>query len=140
MSVTVTKRNLLLALLGGALIAGVGAPAHAQQPVLTLPATATTAGTNGNASGTVAVTNTFQQVWAATGTSTAPARNGCTIQNNGTHNMFVSEGRAAAAATLTNSVILAAGATYYCQVNGIVLKGIIAITGTATEAFYAAQY
>ena len=54
--------------------------------------------------------------------------------------MYITEGTGAASSTLTNSFILAAGATYYCNVQGVVLIGEIDITGTATDAFYAAQF
>jgi hypothetical protein len=118
--------------------------ALAQSPVVTLPSPATTA--NGNVSSTIAVTNTFQLVFAATQTvpggsgTLVSKRNGCTIINNGTHNMYVSEGLSIANASLTNTVILGAGGSYFCTQNGVVLTGQINITGTSGDAFYAAQY
>lgn len=133
--------KLLLTVAGVSL--GVVGSALAQQagglppPVATVPYPATSAG--GNASGTIAATGTFQKVWSATGAGT-PLRKGCTIQNNGTHNMYVSEGLGVAASTESNSLVLAAGGIYYCSVNGVVLDGEIDITGTAGDAFYAAQY
>lgn len=100
--------------------------------VTTYPVTATTTVA---ATLSVTATNTFQIVFAKNAT-----RRGCTIQNNGTHNMYVTESLGIAASTLTNSAILAAGQVYYCSVNGAVLIGEIDITGTITDAFYAAQY
>lgn len=134
-------KSLLAAAL---LVTGVSAGAQAQQPgglpapVTTYPAPATSAG--GNVSGTIASTGTFQKLWGATGGSGVPFRKGCTIQNNGTHSMNVSEGLGVAGSTTGNSVVVPAGGTYYCQVGQIVLTGEIDITGTATDAFYAAQY
>lgn len=134
-------KNLLAAAL---LVTGVSAGAWAQQPgglptpVTAYPTPATSAG--GNVSGTIASTGAFQKLWGATGGSAGPFRKGCTIQNNGTHNMNVSEGLGVAGSTTGNSVVVPAGGIYYCQVGQIVLTGEIDITGTATDAFYAAQY
>src|SRR5579884_1146750 len=58
--------------------------AQAQQYVRTTPASTTTP----DASGTISATNTFQKVLSSNLT-----RSGCTIQNNGSHNMFVTENR-----------------------------------------------
>ena len=102
-------------------------------PVQTYPIPGTTA--NGNASNTITVTNTFQSVF-----STSLNRRGCTIQNNGANTMWVEEGVTVAAATKGNSVAIAVGVPYYCGYNGLVLTGPIVITGTAGDAFYAAQY
>lgn len=113
--------------------------AQSGQPVTTLPAPATTAG--GNASGTITSTNTFQLVFAATKqTPESPQRRGCTIQNNGTHNMWVTEGYTVATATAANAVVVPQAGIYYCSVNNIALTGEIDITGTSGDAFYAAQY
>lgn len=128
---------LLLALASG--------PALAQQPVWTVPTPATSAA--GNVSSTIAVTNTFQQVFAASQPSQGAlpgaggTRKGCTIINNAASNtMYVSEGKTAATAATASSVALAAGQAYYCNWNGTVLTGEIDITGTAGDAYYAAQY
>lgn len=110
--------------------------AFAQANVTTLPAPTTTTGNN--ASSTITVTNTFQQVFAAT-TPSAPRR-GCTIQNNGTHNMYVEEGVATGSATTGNSAIVTPGSPWYCGVNGLALYGAVQITGTSGDAFYAASY
>lgn len=107
-----------------------------QQPVSTFPGQATTA--QGNSSSTIGVTNTFQKIWSAT--SLPNLRKGCTIQNNGSHNMYVSEGLGVSASTLTNAAIVSAGGLYHCGDGGVVLVGEIDITGTAGDAFYASQY
>jgi len=105
--------------------------AQAQQYVRTTPASTTTT----DASGTISATNTFQKVLSSNVT-----RSGCTIQNNGSHNMFVTENRGLSGSSLTNSTILAPGGIYHCEVGGMVLTGEIDITGTAADAFYATQY
>lgn len=115
-------------------------------PVQTIPYPATTAG--GNASGTISTTGTFQEVFSASPTpagglsgASGGQRHGCAIQNqSASDKMYVSEGQSAATATEAASWILAPGATFYCERNGVVLSGEIDITGTATDAFYAAQY
>ena len=123
-----------LALALGALLWS--AAALAQAPIYNLPAPRNSV----NASGTIAVTNTFQQVFAAASTAPggSPSRTSCTIQNNGTHNMYVFFGPIANA-TLTNSVVLAAGANLSCANLIIVLADQVSITGTSGDAFYAAQ-
>lgn len=126
------------------LLLGLATSASAQQPVMTSPSLGTT--TNNNASSTITTTNTFQLVFAAgsTNTGNGPApRRGCTIQNNGTHNMELTEGGANAGATtstVTKSWVLAPGNVTYCTMFGTVLIGEIDITGTSGDAFYATQY
>ena len=83
-----------------------------------------------NLSGTIAVTNTFQSV------AVQGVRNGCEVQNNGTHTMYVFFGPIASATT-ANSVALAAGQGVGCGAPGVVLSDQISITGTAGDAFYA---
>lgn len=92
--------------------------------------------TTQNGSGTIAVTNTFQSIFVA---STATrGRSSCTVQNNGTHTMYVFFGPIASA-DKAKSVQLSAGQSVTC-VSGIsVLKDQVSITGTATDEFYAAQ-
>jgi hypothetical protein len=86
-----------------------------------------------NASSTITVTNTFQSLYLA------QRRGGCTIQNNGTHNMYVFAGPIASA-LLTNTIILAAGQTYQCNVGVTALTDQISITGTSTDPFFANQW
>lgn len=118
-------------------------PAGAQQAVWTVPLPATTSG--GNASTTIAVTNTFQLVFASTTvapgspTSGVSSRHGCTIINQGTNTMWVTEGIGAAGSTKAKAVVLAPSASFYCNWNGVVLVGEIDITGTAGDGFYATQ-
>ena len=119
-------------------------PGEAQTSVLTIPIPGTTTG--GNVSGTVASTNVFQSVFAATGSSSAPgvgsvvARRGCTIVNNSSHNMWVTEGYTAATADKTHAVVVLPSGGFTCGGNGTVLIGEIDITGTSGDAFYAAQF
>jgi hypothetical protein len=122
-------------------------PALADQaaPVQTIPYPATTAG--GNASGTISPGgSTFQLLFAATGpgvsgSGVSAPRKGCTIINNGSHTMYVTEGLGTVASTTALAVPVPAGGPYYCASPGnTVLTGEIDITGTNGEAFYAAQY
>jgi hypothetical protein len=113
------------------------APALAQQPVYTIAAPRNSV----NASGTIAVTNTFQQVFAAANVTPggSPARLGCLVQNNGTHTMYVFFGPIASA-TLTNSVQLAAGGSVSCSaLSGVVAADQVSITGTSGDTYFAAQ-
>jgi hypothetical protein len=81
-----------------------------------------------DASGTIAVTSTYQQVWAFDAN-----RLGCTIQNNGSNAMTVRVGGS------TGSVwSLPVGQTFYCHWQGTVITSKIEITGTAADAFAAA--
>lgn len=122
-------KRLGLALLLWALVV----PSYAQNPVVTTPY----AVTSSNNSSTISVTNTFQSIWVAnTGNR---GRAGCTIQNNGTHNMNVFFGPITNA-TLNNSIVIAANGGYVLCVNGgIVLQDQVSITGTSGDAFFAAQ-
>lgn len=132
------KKLLCLIALVGAIFAPTFAfigteSAFAQaQPVITRPYNATT----NNASSTIASTNTFQSIWAAD--TTTVGRTSCTIQNNGTHTMYVFFGPIASATT-SNSVQLQAGQVVYCSINGVILRDQVSITGTSGDAFYAAR-
>lgn len=127
---TVTVLLGLLALASAATT--FGQQATTGQPVVTQPGPSSSAG--GNASSTIASTGVFQQIWAAA------RRNGCTVQNNGSHVMDVTEGLSVAASLVTLAVVLQPGQTYLCAADGSVLVGQVNITGTAGDAFYAAQY
>jgi hypothetical protein len=85
-----------------------------------------------NESSTIATTNTFQAVFPSN-----LNRQGCTIQNNGTNSMWVFFG-ATASATKGTSVVLAAGQAAYCGSGLLTYQGVVAITGTMGDAFYAA--
>ena len=116
-----------------ALLWAIGASfAFAQSPVQTQPKGVTT----GNYSGTIAVTNTFQSVLAASSATTG--RLACAIQNNGTNSMYVYFGPIANATT-AKSVKLAVGQSVNCNSGNVVLKDQVSITGTSGEAFYASQ-
>lgn len=113
-----------------------------EKPVTTFPLGVSSS----NVSTTVAVTNTFQQVFAVL--NTLRGRTGCTIVNYGANTMWVFEDSTAAGLTAANvsatatkakSVQLAANQAYYCAQGGIVIKSAIFITGTAADAFYGAQ-
>ena len=138
-------RHAFAALAGAcALAAFYAAPVHAQQWVKTQPLPGTTLG--GDHSGTITTTNTFQIVMNASNSVTNPTpgfgsdRHGCSIQNNGTHNMYVNEGTPIASATLTNTWILTPGSLYNCNFYGVVLTGEIDITGTSGDAFIAKSF
>ena len=92
--------------------------AHAQtgQPVVTT-----------TTSGTIAITNTFQQL-----TAQVTTRRGCTLQNLGTHTMYVFFGSSPSVGTAYQ---LAVGQTIMCAAGSIVLSDAIQITGTAGDAF-----
>lgn len=88
--------------------------------------------TSKNLSSTISVTNTFQSLQAATA-----GRNGCLIQNNGSHTMWVFFGPIASA-TATTSFVLPAAQSVSCAVGGLgVLIDQVSITGTSTDAFFA---
>lgn len=106
--------------------------ALAQNPVITQPYPVNAIV---NASSTIAVTNTFQSVFAADTAKTG--RVACTVQNTGTNPMYVFFG-ALASATIATSVKLTAGQAVTCNNNPVILKMQVSITGTATETFYAA--
>ena len=127
-----------------AMVSAATPPAQAQQVIYANPVAATSLG--GDASTTITTTNTFQRLWsAAAGTyapvaGTAGSRKGCSVQNNGTHNMYVNEGTAMASATTSNTWLLAAGQIFNCNFGGVVLTGEIDITGTSGDAFVAKQF
>ena len=84
----------------------------------------------------IAVTNTFQNVWAAN-TDRAP---GGSITNNGSNVMQVFFG--ASGATAAKAVDLAGGATLYlANVFGPnqVFTGVVQITGTAADTYAAVE-
>ena len=114
------KRILLAALL---LIGGMAGALAASGSQLWSPQTLT-------ANSTIAVTNTFQVALAAPSGN----RNGCTVQNQGPHTMYVYFG-VSASATTALSYQVSPGQTIYCSVNNIVLQDIVNITGTAGDAY-----
>lgn len=106
-------------------------PLFAQQQVLTLPAPRSTY----NNSSTIAVTNTFQEIWPI-----RAGRTDCSIQNNSASAaMYVFIGPIASA-TLAKSVKLAAGQAMICSIGGTVPTDAVNITGTSGDAFYAATW
>lgn len=97
-----------------------------------------------DASGTIAVTNTYQQVFTSKiGASGSAARHNCAIQNNGSHVMLVFFGPIANA-TAAKSYVLNPGSTntggdlIYCSgPSGVTLQDQVSITGTSGDAFTA---
>ena len=119
---------LLLALLAWAGLA------HSQQAQAPNPVTTWPVGTTStNASGTVTAGGVYQSVFAAT-----QLRKGCTIQNNGSHTMYVFFGPIASA-THATSVQLLAGQWVKCQAGPIILQDQVSLDGTTADAFFAAQ-
>jgi hypothetical protein len=108
------------------LLLGLVGPALAQQAVSTLPSARVTT----DASSTIAVTDTFQQIWAA-----QSSRVGCGIQNNSTGTMWVYFG--SGTPTKATSVVLAPGQFLNCATSGIVASSAVWITGTSSGVFYA---
>lgn len=107
-----------------------GEAALAQQPVIIYPNPRATT----NASGAIAVTDTFQSIFSAD-----DRRAGCQIQNTGTNPMYVFFGPIASATKAKSIKIAAAGAIVECNSAGTVHSDQVSITGTQTETFYAAQ-
>lgn len=124
-------RKVLLALF---LLMAVPAIAQQGSPVTTFPAPASSI----DASGTIAVTNTFQSVFdSKIGKPASQVRHNCAIQNNGTHTMYVFFGPIASAAE-SKSYQLAGGLLIYCSgPSGITLQDQVSITGTSGDAFTA---
>lgn len=112
--------------------------ASAQTPMITIPKPVVALD---NQSSSIAVTNTFQPVFAASTASVG--RVACVVQNTGTNPMYVyfglNQSSILAEATIAKSVKLVAGQSCQCDTNDIVIKNAVWITGTATETYYAAQ-
>jgi hypothetical protein len=108
--------------------------ALAQSAVTTYPLAVTTT----NASGSIALTNAFQSVQAATST-----RKGCTIQNTGVNTMWVYFGAIAGATKAQSFPLFPAdaagqpGGYVTCSVGGVVLTDQVSITGTTADTFVA---
>jgi len=84
-----------------------------------------------NLSSTIAGTGTFQVIQAAN-----LGRRGCLIQNTSSNNQYLFFGPLASA-TQAKSILLAPGAGMPCNTAGVITTDEIAITGTATDTFYA---
>lgn len=123
------KRLFLIA----TLIIGASFAAYAQSPVVTRPQGVTT----GDYSGSIASTNTFQEVFPASTATTG--RLDCIIQNNSASaKMYIHFGSNPSAIT-PDSLNLAAGAIFRCANGGTVIKDRISITGTSGDLFFATQ-
>ncbi len=114
------------------LLLALSAAAWGQQVIQTSPLGVTSS----DYSGTIASTNTFQSVFAAS--SGSRGRLGCNVTNNGAATMFIYLG-ALADATTPKSIQLAAGATYNCTTGTIVVTDQLSITGTSGQPFAAKQ-
>jgi hypothetical protein len=78
--------------------------------------------------GTIGATNAFQLMIAQNA-----SRRGCSFQNQGTHNMYVS---LASTPTLANSWIWFPGEKMYCAgASNVVVTDTLQVTGTAGDAF-----
>jgi hypothetical protein len=86
-----------------------------------------------NASAAISSGGTFQSVFAQNS-----ARKACFVQNNGTHNMWVSFG-AIASATHNNSVVIVPGQAIGCFAGAITLTDQVSIDGTTSDVFTALQ-
>lgn len=120
-------KKLILALI----MAMAPSVAFAQGLIQTKPYGVTTAD---NQSSTISVTNTFQQVFAA-----SVGRTSCSIQNNGSNAMYVFFGDTSVA-TIAKSVKLSAGQSVNCDSNDVVIRTAVQITGTSTDVYYATQW
>lgn len=111
-------------------------PCFAQQAVQVIPLQVTTT----VVSGSISVTNTFQSVFNNSQTSNpgARGRTSCTVQNNGTHTMYVFFGPIANATT-TNALQIGPGQVILCQIGGATLQDQVSITGTSFDTFVANQ-
>lgn len=125
-------KNIIIASLVWAFIACFSINVFAQQQVITQPTKRTNFST---ASTTIAITNTFQNVYP-----TNDSRLGCVIQNKSTSNVMYVYIGALADATIALSGKLAAGQAMYCTAFGTVLTGPVNVTGTSGDSFYASQY
>ena len=125
-------RRLALILL--ALVWASCAQAQNGQPVTTFPAPQSTV----NVSGTISVTDTFQEILPSKiGVPPAQLRHNCSIQNNGSHTMYVFFGPIASA-TEAKSFQVAPSGTIYCGGPvSITAQDQVSITGTSGEAFTA---
>lgn len=107
-------------------LAGFAGPAHASEKPFYSP------GGTQNASGAIATTGTFQDIFTSGG------RANCHIQNNSLHTMYVFFGLKANA-TEDTSFTLAAAASMACADSGVVRTDEVSITGTQNDKFYADQ-
>ncbi len=87
-----------------------------------------------NNSSTIAQGGVYQSVYSQT-----LSRAGCTIQNNGTHTMWVYFGPIASA-THGASVQLSAGQALNCNVGNTILIDQVSVDGTTADAFFAEQW
>ena len=120
---------------------------NAQQAVVTQPGAALSV----DASGTIAVTNTFQQIWPNTSNTpgnggTSGQRKGCLIANTSTDRQWVYFGPLASATKASAiplepaSSVSALGGYVSCATgSGSTLQDQVSITGTANDTFVAKQ-
>lgn len=129
-------RWLLYPLLALAIVLCCASLAKAQTSVTTFPLGATST----NASSTIALANTYQQVFASNA-----SRRGCTIQNTSTSVMYVFFGAIGSATNAKAFPLFPAGSTggsggfISCISGGIVLTDQVSISGSAGTTFTAAS-
>src|SRR5665213_23164 len=124
-------RKLLIAIASLLMMGGGATQADNSQPVTTFPGARSANG--GNASSTIAATNTFQSLWVAN-----IARTSCAVQDTGTNSQWVFFGPLASA-TKAKSVLLASGQSAYCNNQGVVNTDQVSITGSIGDGFFASQ-
>lgn len=145
------SRLIALGLLLGLLSLG---PAQGQQTGANPVATQPSVGNSGEGSGTIAVTNTWQQVWPAQ-IGSSPARRGCLVLNNSTDRQWVyfqgpgmampaagnaSTIKAASVPLEPASATNALGGWVTCNAGtGSVLQDSVWITGTMGDTYVAKQ-
>ena len=125
--------KILTRALGVCLWLVLAGPALAQSPVRTSPQ-----GVNGTiVSGSIATTNTFQNLWAAS--DLTPGRRGCIVSNLGASTMYLYLG-AIANATTPKSIPIAAGTSFSCNQGAVVILNEVNITGTAVQFYSGIEY
>lgn len=123
----------MIRILAALMLTLLASQAMAQSPVLTQPYGVT----SHNDSGTIALSQTYQSIWAAS--TNTRGRAGCTVQNRSASNtQYIFFGPIASALT-PKSIALSPGQSLNCTVGGIVLQDQVSITGTAPDPYYAAQ-
>jgi hypothetical protein len=130
--------NRIFAAAAAAILAFAGIAALAQSPVLTqnspLPELS-------NASGSVAVTNTFQSVFDANfaASTTGRGRSGCIIGNTGSTTLWVHFGPIASATTPLSASLAQHDRITCNEMGGSVVQSQVSVTGTSGGTFFAVE-
>lgn len=107
--------------------------AQQQNPVTTSPQMGAAFGV----SGTVLVTNSFQQIFAGQNPTAGQRRLGCTVQNTGSSTLYVYFGLLTAATTVA-SFQVAPSQAIYCQAGVGVIQDAVSVSGTAGNSYVGA--